>query len=145
MNAPGRKIPTHKVNSLATTALACHAWEDELDFNTQASSQWDSLVHMQHQPTGLAYNGFTVTEDGLTAPQTTAANPLPTIDHWHAHGGLVERGVLVDFKGYTEEQARPYHAFEGHRIAVDFRMSRSWRRTREWSSAREIFWSSGQA
>ncbi|KAK5988492.1 hypothetical protein PT974_09975 [Cladobotryum mycophilum] len=38
----------------ATRSLA---WDDEIDFNTQSSSQWDSLCHFLHQPTGLTYNG----------------------------------------------------------------------------------------
>lgn len=95
------------------------AWDDTLEFNTQGSSQWDSLVHMQHMPSGLAYNGLQVTEEALTGSQTTAENTLPSLDHWHSRGGLVGRGVLVDFKGYMDEQGKPYHAFEGYRITVD--------------------------
>jgi hypothetical protein len=30
---------------------------DQIEFNTQCSSQWDSLCHYNHQPTGLGYNG----------------------------------------------------------------------------------------
>lgn len=113
---PGRPAPTHKIIPLTETKLA---WDDTLEFNTQISSQWDSLVHMQHMSTGLAYNGFKVTEKALTAPQTTAENTLPSLDHWHTRGGLVGRGVLIDFKGYMDANAKPYHAFEGYRITVE--------------------------
>lgn len=96
-----------------------HGWDDELEFNTQFSSQWDSLVHMQHQPSGLAYNGIKPTQEGLDSPQTTAENKQPTIDHWHSRGGLVGRGVLIDFKAYMESQSKPYHCLDGYRITVE--------------------------
>ncbi|KAF3760358.1 hypothetical protein M406DRAFT_297135 [Cryphonectria parasitica EP155] len=120
---PGRKAPVHKFISFLTpnelTPSTCHGWDDELEFNTQFSSQWDSLCHMQHQPSGLAYNGTKVTLDGLSSPQTSAENSLPTLDHWHAHGGLVGRGVLIDFKGYMDAQNKPYHCLDGYRITVE--------------------------
>lgn len=97
----------------------CHCWDDELAFNTQISSQWDSLAHFQHQSSGLAYNGARITEEALVAPQTTADNDLPTLDHWHSRGGLVGRGVLVDVKGYMDAQVRPYHPLGGYRITVE--------------------------
>jgi hypothetical protein len=93
----------------------------------QCSSQWDSLVHWQHQPSGLAYNGITVTAEALAAP-TTAENKMPTLDHWHASGGLVARGVLIDVKAWYEAQAAAsgktgddaiFHPFEEHRITVE--------------------------
>lgn len=99
------------------------AWDDTLDFNTQTSSQWDSLVHVQHLPTGLAYNGHKVTEQDLLAPQTTADNTLPSLDHWHARGGLVGRGVLIDVKAYMDAarggKQEAYHAFDGSRTTVE--------------------------
>lgn len=119
---PGRRSPAHKVMSLSSNGLmppGSHGWDDELEFNTQFSSQWDSLVHVQHQPSGLAYNGIKPTQEGLTSPQTTLENEQPTIDHWHARGGLVGRGVLIDFKAYMESQSKPYHSLDGYRITVE--------------------------
>lgn len=68
---PSRKTTIHNVTALDTNGMAppvTHAWDDELDFNTQCSSQWDSLVHMQHQASGKAYNGLSVTHEGLSSP-----------------------------------------------------------------------------
>lgn len=113
---PGRPPPTHKTFPLAENKLV---WDDTLEFNTQCSSQWDSLVHFQHMPSGLAYNGLQVTEEGITASQTTAENELPTIDHWHTRGGLVGRGVLIDFKGYMDAQGKPFNPFDGYRITIE--------------------------
>lgn len=74
---------------------------------------------MQHQGSGLAYNGIKPTQEGLSSPRTTAGKSQPTLDHWHSRGGLVGRGVLVDFKGYMELQSMPYHCFDGYRITVE--------------------------
>jgi hypothetical protein len=51
IDKPGfsRKGLTHKVISFEVT----QGFDDEVEFNTQCSSQWDSLVHYAHQPTGL--------------------------------------------------------------------------------------------
>lgn len=116
----------HSLTSSGLAPAGCHAWDDELSFNTQSSSQWDSLVHMQHQASGLSYNGAKVTQEGLSGAAQSSGegtpSGLPTIDHWHSRGGLVGRGVLVDFKGYmddqSEGQAQPYHCLDGYRITV---------------------------
>ncbi|KAI0535497.1 putative cyclase-domain-containing protein [Xylaria digitata] len=125
---PGRIQPTHKQMTLKETGLSEGAgWDDEIHFNTQLSSQWDSLVHWHHQPSGLAYNGIKVTKEGLAATNT-AVNTTPTLDHWHAAGGLVARGVLIDFKEWVEKKARAdgktggsaiVHPLDGHRITVE--------------------------
>lgn len=53
---------------------------------------------------------------------------MPTLDHWHSSGGLVARGVLIDYKTWWEEEAAAegidgedatYGPFDGHRITVD--------------------------
>ncbi|KAI0153899.1 putative cyclase-domain-containing protein [Pestalotiopsis sp. NC0098] len=124
---PGRLPLTHKITTLreAGTADSC-GWDDELHFNTQTSSQWDSLVHWQHQDSELAYNGIKVTHEGLSA-STTSANAMPTLDHWHKRGGLVARGVLIDVKAWHEAKAKAegktgaeavFHPLDGHRITA---------------------------
>lgn len=84
------------------------------------------MVHWQHQESGLAYNGIEVTKDGLSAASTDE-NQMPTLDHWHARGGLVARGVLIDVKAWYEAKARAngkigddaiFHPFEEHRITA---------------------------
>ncbi|KAI6093304.1 hypothetical protein F4821DRAFT_78675 [Hypoxylon rubiginosum] len=124
---PGRIPPTHKQMTLREAGISeGTGWDDEIHFNTQLSSQWDSLVHWQHQPSGLAYNGITVTKEALSVANT-AANNMPTLDHWHDAGGLVARGVLIDFKEWAEKWAISEgktgedaisHPLDGHRITV---------------------------
>ncbi|KAI0020971.1 putative cyclase-domain-containing protein [Xylariomycetidae sp. FL0641] len=128
---PGRIAPEHTHATLREAGLSAGAgWDDEVRFNTQASSQWDSLVHWAHQPSGLSYNGARATGDALRRPRTTADNALPTLDHWHGAGGLVARGVLLDWKAWAEsasasasasteeEETTSAHPLDGHRITV---------------------------
>jgi hypothetical protein len=52
---------------------------------------------------------------------------MPTLDHWHEHGGLVARGVLIDYKAWYERKAVAEgksgeeaicHPLGGHRMKV---------------------------
>jgi hypothetical protein len=67
-----------------------------------------------------------VTKKALSV-STTGENKMPTLDHWHEDGGLVARGVLIDFKAWYEQKAVAEgktgeeaicHAFGGHRISI---------------------------
>ncbi|KAI1491845.1 putative cyclase-domain-containing protein [Biscogniauxia mediterranea] len=119
---PGRIATTHKQMTLREAGLSAGTgWDDELHFNTQSGSQWDSLVHWAYQPSGQFYNGVRA---ATTLSSTTSATP--TLEHWHARGGLVARGVLVDFAAWaaTAEtgdggaERISAHPLDGHRITV---------------------------
>jgi hypothetical protein len=78
------------------------------------------------QKTRLAYNGIEVTKEALSV-STTGENKMPTLDHWHEQGGLVARGVLIDFKAWYEAKAAAEgktgeeaicHPFGGHCISI---------------------------
>ncbi|KAH7001757.1 putative cyclase-domain-containing protein [Macrophomina phaseolina] len=111
-----RALAMHRVHALRDAGMDAHGWDDELSFNTQGSSQWDSLCHYQHQPSGLAYNGFLPRREHFTHSASTAAfaadgvSVAPTLDHWHARGCLVARGVLLDYASYH---------FSMHKAAFD--------------------------
>jgi hypothetical protein len=114
---PYRKAPVHRPKRLRDLGMDAEGWDDELEINTQYSSQWDSLCHVTKD--GATYNGHKPTQEGLEAT-STAANTLPTIDHWHSRGAVVGRGVLIDFKRYYEETTgKPYHPLDGYRITVE--------------------------
>ncbi|KAH6895930.1 hypothetical protein B0T10DRAFT_229217 [Thelonectria olida] len=122
LNIPGRKAAEHRIlyipESLSMLPFEQgKSWDDELDFNTQCSSQWDSLCHFQHQPSGLAYNGSNPSKEALSV-ESTASNTMPTLDHWHTRGCIAGRGVLIDYKAYAEEKGIPFHPFDGDRIKV---------------------------
>ncbi|QQK40769.1 Putative cyclase [Penicillium digitatum] len=93
-----------------------YGFDDELEFNTQASSQWDSLAHFMHLPTGLVYNGVNPTIEAFQTPETV--QHLPTLDHWHQRGCVTGRGVLIDFKSYAQNHGISYDQFSGFRIGI---------------------------
>lgn len=53
IKTPGffRKGLVHKVMSFIDSPLAAHGFDDEIEFNTQCSSQWDSLCEYHHRST----------------------------------------------------------------------------------------------
>ncbi|KAK3326137.1 putative cyclase-domain-containing protein [Apodospora peruviana] len=115
---PFRKAPVHRAATLREAGMDMDGWDDELEINTQFSSQWDSLCHVTHK-SGCTYNGHKPTKEGLEC-QSTADNMLPTIDRWHNRGCVVGRGVLIDFKTYIEETTgAAFDALDGHRITVE--------------------------
>ena len=117
----GRKGLVHKVISFVGTALDAHGYDDEVEFNTQCSSQWDSLCHFHHQPSQSGYNGVQTSVDELiqTYGNEDKDMKLPTLQHWHQRGGLVARGVLIDYKRYADENRIQYSPFDDHRISTD--------------------------
>ncbi|KAF2860665.1 hypothetical protein K470DRAFT_270510 [Piedraia hortae CBS 480.64] len=115
----GRKPAEHRIiNFRDSKETPLAGFDDELDINTQSSSQWDSLVHFHHQPSESAYNGAKPTVEDLKKSKVSE-KALPTIDHWHVRGGLVARGVLVDYKRYAEEEGIEYDPCSDHNISVE--------------------------
>jgi hypothetical protein len=37
---------------------------------------------------------------------------------WHERGGLVGRGVLIDYKAWADKQGIKYNPFDAHRITI---------------------------
>ncbi|KAK3711091.1 hypothetical protein LTR37_009878 [Vermiconidia calcicola] len=117
----GRKGLVHKVISFKGGPLDAHGYDDEVEFNTQCSSQWDSLCHFHHQASGSGYNGVQTNVEELTQNfgKEDTEMKLPTLEHWHKRGGLVARGVLIDYKRYADENGIEYNPFSDHRISTD--------------------------
>ena len=44
---------------------------------------------------------------------------LPTLQHWHARGGMVARGVLIDYKRWADKNGIEYSPFDSHRFSVE--------------------------
>ncbi|KAK7948064.1 uncharacterized protein PG986_008950, partial [Apiospora aurea] len=73
-------------------SLKEYALDDELEFNTQGGSQWDSLKHYAYQKKQVYYNGLTF-EDA----KKSTTNGL---HNFCDRGGIVGRGVLIDMVRY---------------------------------------------
>ena len=116
----GRKCLVHKILDFANGPFGFCGYDDEVSFNTQCSSQWDSLVHYAHQPTGKAYNGFSPKCADLHDGHDGEGNmtQLPTLNHWHGRGGLVGRGVLIDYAAWAAEKGLIYDPCDSHTITI---------------------------
>lgn len=88
----GRKKFDQKVVDLASLGFA--ALDDEIYINTQSGSQWDSLKHFAHQKSRMYYNGLS--HDDAKKSTTNG------IHNWCERGGIVGRGVLVDWLSWYE-------------------------------------------
>jgi len=85
--------------------------DDELHFNTQSGSQWDSLKHFGHQKSRMYYNGLSHEE--------AVRSERNGIHRWCERGGIVGRGVLVDWvRWYEEVKGVPPSAVSRHEIPV---------------------------
>ncbi|KAI9150710.1 putative cyclase [Paramyrothecium foliicola] len=86
--------------------------DDVITFNTQCSSQWDSLRHFAYQKEKTFYNG--VTQDDVHAAPRTAVNGLQP---W-TEKGIVGRGVLIDYASYAEKKGLQVSHFGPHAIPL---------------------------
>ncbi|KIW93278.1 uncharacterized protein Z519_05883 [Cladophialophora bantiana CBS 173.52] len=87
--------------------------DDELQFNTQSSSQWDGLTHCGLQEQEVYYNGLKHEDimknrDGRNG-----------IHKWVEAGGIVGRGVLIDYVRWRQETGQsPVPADSPYSITV---------------------------
>ncbi|CAG9996977.1 unnamed protein product [Clonostachys byssicola] len=95
-----------------------YSWDDEISFNTQSSSQWDGLRHWGNTHTGFYYNGLhhndliQSNQLGIEKWETD----LPK--YWTKHGGIVGRGVLLDYVEYAKRKDIKYSPMSSHAILV---------------------------
>ncbi|PWN48985.1 hypothetical protein IE53DRAFT_388806 [Violaceomyces palustris] len=108
----GRKEFVHKMIDLEKT-LGVVATDDEISLNTQTSTQWDGFRHVAHQGLRVYYNGLT--HDQLHQPggrsegdsgqgtEVGRRGGRNGIHHWVESGGIVGRGILLDWLGWYEK------------------------------------------
>ncbi|KAH0844180.1 hypothetical protein AYO21_11536 [Fonsecaea monophora] len=75
--------------------------DDVVKFNTQSSSQWDGLRHVGLQNSETYYNGMKHRE---IDEDTTGRLG---IHNWVEHGGIVGRGILLDYHRWRQETGKP--------------------------------------
>lgn len=84
--------------------------DDTLTFNTQSSSQWDGFRHFGYQDHKVYFNGCTQEE-----VMTTEKNGIHI---WVENGGIVGRGVLLDYASWAESQGIKVSHFDISEITV---------------------------
>ncbi|KAK1145236.1 hypothetical protein N8T08_004389 [Aspergillus melleus] len=109
-----RKALDHQILTHKTETGEVFAYDDEVAFNTQASSQWDSLCHVRLLPSREVYNGTQPSIEGLQRGDSE----LPTLDHWHERGCIAGRGVLIDFKNYADAKGIEFTPFSSFQLST---------------------------
>ncbi|KAL5338517.1 hypothetical protein BJX70DRAFT_408656 [Aspergillus crustosus] len=101
----GRSAPMHTLNHVAPF---CH--EDIIEFNTQSSSQWDGLRYFAFRSTNVFYNNYVATD-------FRGSDDLG-VQAWAEKGGIIGRGVLVDFKSWAEATGVSFNVNGGTPISL---------------------------
>ncbi|OAL46297.1 putative cyclase [Pyrenochaeta sp. DS3sAY3a] len=86
--------------------------DDVISFNTQGSSQWDSLRHFAYQKEQKFYNG--AMQKDVHAADRTAVNGLQP---W-TQKGIAGRGVLIDYASFAEKHGIQISHFAPHAITL---------------------------
>lgn len=71
--------------------------DDHVNFNTQCSSQWDGFRHFGYQQRRRFYGGRTQAD--------LEGADVMGVDAWVEHGGIVGRGVLLDYVSFCDRHA----------------------------------------
>ncbi|CAG8949069.1 hypothetical protein HYFRA_00002198 [Hymenoscyphus fraxineus] len=113
LDCPGfdRQVPTHEFKDLKHLGFV--AFDDSIHINTQSGSQWDGFRHWGHQTTGLYYNNLKHEE--IPNPSHAEQNG---IHQWTRRGGIVGRGVLIDYVSYAEKHGIEYSPVSRYEISI---------------------------
>lgn len=109
----GRAPLKHKITS------DCHGWpcaEDEISIYMQASSQWLGMYHWADRNTKMYYNG--VSYESVTSGKERKNNSLG-IQCLSDRGGIIGRGVLLDFVRYAKRKGITYSVMKNYGIGVE--------------------------
>lgn len=128
----GRKPMKHRIKSIGHGAF-----DDEIEINTQSSSQWDGFRHFADPNTGCHYNGV-VSDEIVAEIEETEGDGKQEDDHDKQHAtekkedskprrlgidawakrGIVGRGVLLDIYTWSQSNGKSYNPFTTHHITA---------------------------
>ncbi|KAI7767138.1 hypothetical protein LZL87_009540 [Fusarium oxysporum] len=102
----GRAPFKHEITTKTPRAVN----DDTLTFNTQSSSQWDGFRHYAYQKEKLWFNGKSLDE--------LLSSDINGIQAWVDRGGIVGRGVLLDYASWADKNNITLNPFETKSITV---------------------------
>jgi hypothetical protein len=97
-----------KVNMYPLGELAIN--DDEITLNTQCGSQRDGFRHFAYQKARKYYGGRT--------RQDLYSSHAIGINVWVENGGIVGRGILLDYVGYCEKHGKQLKPLQSGRIPL---------------------------
>ncbi|CAE7027487.1 hypothetical protein CFE70_003925 [Pyrenophora teres f. teres 0-1] len=128
LNVPGPAFFGRASLKHCIKSIGPGAFDDEISYNTQSSSQWDGFRHFANPEYGCHYNGMPSDEiavdnndDDVSKQDNSNTPPTPShklgIDAW-AKKGIIGRGVLLDIYTWSRTQSKPYDPFTHHNITA---------------------------
>ncbi|KAF6803363.1 putative cyclase [Colletotrichum sojae] len=87
--------------------------DDILHFNTQCSSQWDGFRHYGYQKAKRYYNN--TSQEDLENPEKIGIDASAA---WVEKGGIVGRGVLLDYAAFCARNSIPIDPFTSISIPI---------------------------
>ncbi|KAL4977091.1 hypothetical protein BDW66DRAFT_159135 [Aspergillus desertorum] len=84
--------------------------DDVLTFNTQTGTQWDGFKHYGNQTQGCYFNGHSLDE--------LKKSRVIGIDAWSNSGGIVGRGILIDYGTWAKRNSIPLTPFQTSAILL---------------------------
>jgi len=84
--------------------------DDFISLNTQCGTQWDGFRHYAYQQSRKFYGGRT--QEQLQSSEVIGINT------WVENGGIVGRGILLDFAGYCDKNGQQYRPLESGAIPL---------------------------
>lgn len=126
LNVPGPALFGRQTFKHRIRTIGKGAFDDEVSYNTQSSSQWDGFRHFAHPVHECHYNGVVSDdimaniddggEDGEDAPERSRKLG---IDAW-AKKGIIGRGVLLDVYSWSKkQQGKEYDPFTAYAITAE--------------------------
>ncbi|RMJ21626.1 hypothetical protein PHISP_07505 [Aspergillus sp. HF37] len=109
------------LDSMRTPCFGRSPFEQTMNTN----SQLDGYRHFGYQKEGVFFNGCTQRDidtsraNGITVGTPSCCQPALTGDIvWVENGGIVGRGVLLDFAAWAEAKRKPVECFQTSAIPI---------------------------
>ncbi|KJZ78208.1 hypothetical protein HIM_02246 [Hirsutella minnesotensis 3608] len=102
----GRPPLSHSIKQKGDSTIN----DDEVHFNTQSSSQWDGFRHFGFQNDQVFFNG--------KRQKDLVGSDVNGIQAWVNRGGIVGRGVLLDYAAWADAKGIEMKHFETNSIPV---------------------------
>ncbi|KAH8646848.1 putative cyclase-domain-containing protein [Xylariales sp. PMI_506] len=101
------------LNVKDTSPSGTTSFDDEIHFNPQSGSQLDGLRHYAHQESQTYYNDLK--HKDIVAGIAGTRNSISEISK---RGGIVGRGVLLDYKRWADRRGISYSPISRHVITI---------------------------
>ncbi|KAJ5287224.1 hypothetical protein N7478_002910 [Penicillium angulare] len=102
-----RKIFQHRIVHHPSVPMN----DDEVHLNTQSSTQWDGFRHFAYRHAQKFYNGH--------QQKDFEDKEVLGIDQWTQKGGIIGRGVLIDYADWAERKGENLKPLQSGAVTIE--------------------------